>query len=274
MKNITVCLIQPSVSHDNEENYQNMENLIGEAADLHPDIICLPERWYHLDFTGNFHDLYQKERGIQYQWVKNWATKFGIPIISGGIWEKSSEFEKPVIVSYYFDHLGQERFFQHKIHLYGIEKELLQPGQELKVFTDTRLNITFSILICFDLHISSMLTSKAVDNGAELIFSPTLIRDDGMDNWSIYLQARALEHRVPIISCNSIYSIFNRNFSGRSKIIHFEEGSASPVKLLVSEAPDYQTLLVGQINLDFPNSIREERGVQKYDYDQISLIIL
>ena len=274
MKTLTVCLIQPSVSHDNAENYQTMEKLIGEAADLHPDMICLPERWYHLDFTGNFQDLYQEERGIQYQWVKQWAKKYGISIISGGIWEKSSMFNKPVIVSYYFNHLGQEQFYQHKIHLYGIERELMQPGQALTVFTDTHLNITFSILICFDLHISSMLTSKAVENGAEIIFSPTLIRDEGLDNWKIYLQARALEHRVPIISCNSIYSIFKRNFSGKSKIIHFEEGSASPVKLLVSEAPNYQTLLVGQINLDFPNSIREDRREQKLYFDQISIKIL
>ncbi len=92
------------------------------------------------------------------------------------------------ICAYYVDSNGEVRFSQDKIHLYGLEKKFFTPGQELVIFTDTNLDLTFSILICFDLNISPELTQIAVDNGAEIIFSPTLIRDIGMENWSIYIR--------------------------------------------------------------------------------------
>lgn len=273
MKELAVSLIQPYVSNENEKNFEHIEKLIEEASQKNQDIICLPERWFFLDFLNTKIDqLFQHQRGIQYQYVKQWAKEYNIPIISGGIWEKHEEHLRPFVTSYYFNSQGQELFHQNKIHLYGLENEVLNAGKKLQVFHDLKLDITFSVLICFDLTISSTLTDLAANRGAELIFSPTLIRETGMKNYKIYLQARALENRIPIASCNSIFHQMDRNFVGQSKIIHFKEGSYSPAQLLIEEAPKKPYILSKKINLSFPKKMRKRRTNEKKESNQIDVI--
>jgi len=273
MKNINISLVQPLVSKDNDKNFRHVENLIKEACQLNPDIICLPERWFFLDFINLKKDqLFQSERGFQYQSVKKWAKDYNVPIISGGIWEWHKGYTRPFVTSYYFDSKGKEMFRQNKIHLYGLEKEILDSGKELQVFTDKKLDLTFSILICFDLTISSSLTNLAAGNGAEIIFSPTLIRETGMENYKIYLQARTLENRIPIASCNSIFKQLDRNFVGQSKIIHFKRGATSPAKLITEEAPKKPYVLSKNVNISFPNKNKKKRNNEKVQVAGIKVI--
>lgn len=273
MKNINISLVQPLVSKDNDKNFKHVEDMVEEACQQNPDIICLPERWFFLDFVNLKKDqLFQSERGNQYQSVKQWAKEYNVPIISGGIWEKHKAYTRPFVTAYYFDSHGKEMFRQNKIHLYGLEKEILESGKELQVFTDKKLDITFSILICFDLTISSALTNLAVSNGAEIIFSPTLIRETGMVNYKIYLQARALENRIPIASCNSIFKQLDRNFIGESKIIHFKRGSTSPAQLITEEAPKKPYILSKKVNISFPNKIRKKRNIEKVKVTGLEVI--
>ncbi len=273
MKNINISLVQPLVSYDNDENFRHVEKLIEEACQKSPDIICLPERWFYLDFVNlNPDQIFQSERGKQYQLVKQWAKEYNVPIISGGIWEKHEGYNRPFVSAYYFDSQGKEMFLQNKIHLYGMEKVILESGKELQVFRDEKLDITFSLLICFDLTISSALTNLAANNGAEIIFTPTLIRETGMINYKTYLQARALENRIPIASCNSIFKQMDRNFIGQSKIIHFQKGSSSPVKLLTEEASDKPCFFSKNVNLSFPNKIRKKRNSEKVQVEGLRVI--
>jgi predicted amidohydrolase len=254
-----VGLIQPQLVADNRQNVHHIESLIEQAMSLNPQILCLPERWYYVDYTNrNLDTNLQNSHGEQYQLVQSWAKKYHIAIISGGIWE-SRKPDKPKICCYYFNSQGKECFSQEKIHLYGLEKQWFQSASKITVFHDSALDISFSILICFDLNISSDLAKLAVMNGAEVIFSPTLIRDIGVDNWNIYIRSRALENRVPVVSCNSIWKILDREFKGQSKIIQFKTGSHSPVQLIVDELDDKPSFLVKNVELDFPNEIRKER---------------
>ncbi len=131
MKNINISLVQPLVSKNNDKNFKHVENLIEKACQHNPDIICLPERWYFLDFKNFEQDqIFQSERGIQYQYVKQWSKEYNIPIISGGIWENHKEFNRPFVTAYYFESQGNEMFRQDKIHLYCLEKEILESGKE------------------------------------------------------------------------------------------------------------------------------------------------
>jgi predicted amidohydrolase len=126
-------------------------------------------------------------------------------------------------------------------------------------------------LICFDLNISSTLARIAMDNGCEILFSPTLIRDTGLENWKVYLQARALEMRAPIVSCNSIFDYKDRKFLGQSKIIQFQRGAASPVKIILDEASQTPCILTREVDLDFPNNIRRDRLDEVIDKKDISV---
>ena len=110
----------------------------------------------------------------------------------------------------------------------------------------------------------------AVENGADILFSPTQIREDGMENWEIYLKARALENRVPIVACNTLGKSIQRNFLGKSKIISFLKGNVSPSKLKVLEGLEGSSgYIYSDIDLKYPKKIREIRLNEKIDKDKI-----
>ena len=112
----------------------------------------------------------------------------------------------------------------------------------------------------------------AVENGADILFSPTQIREDGMENWDVYLKARALENRVPIAACNTYGEYMKRRFLGNSKIISFYEGKISPSKLKIIEGPiDSSGFVFDVIDLSFPSKLRKIRLKEQIDKNQIKV---
>ena len=94
-----------------------------------------------------------------------------------------------------------------------------------------------------------------------------------MYNWNIYLQARALENRVPIVACNTFGNYFKRKFLGHSKIISFYEGNISPSKLKIVEGPkNMNGFIFDKIDLNFPKKLREIRLNEKIDKKNIKVI--
>lgn len=254
---IKIGCIQPEIHNLKSECYDEIDALfdsfMSENEDC--DVICLPERWAPLtkDITG----VIQEERGEDYQFICNLAKKYKTSIISGAIWEKRSNQIKPKITSYFISNDGKEIGRQDKLHLYAYEREYFEPGNEVIIFSNVK--ITFAILICFDM--AFFETPRiAVENGAQILFSPTQIREEGLANWEIYLKARALENRVPVAACNTLGRFFKRKFTGKSKIISFEEKHISPSKLNVLEAPEnFHGYICAQIDLSFPDKIRKLR---------------
>jgi predicted amidohydrolase len=266
MKSIRIGVIQPEITPDNSHNYIIIEELIRRAVENHPQILVLPERWHFVDPLHKPFDVnLQPKRGPQYLKVKEWAAKFGVRIISGAIWEHDPRFNRPVISTYFFDPTGRECFEQQKIHLYSVERDVFAPGTDVVIYHDSELDLNLSVLICFDLHISNDLAGEAVEHGTEIILSPTLIRDTGIYNWGIYTQARALENRIPIVSCNSIFTYLDRRFTGQSKIIQFKRGETSPAQLDITELSDRAEYRVVDVDLTFPNRIRKKRDEEKID---------
>lgn len=254
---LRVACIQPEVLSNKAKCYLEIERLIKDLMrDFdNCDIICLPERW--IPFTNKYSENFQEERGEDYKFIKKLAKEYCINIISGGIWEKRKSPSKPRITSYLFNHYGDELGRQDKIHLYSYEQNNFDPGKELKIF---KLKHCFiSILICFDMAFFET-PRLAAENGADILFSPTQIREEGMENWDIYLKARALENRIPIVGCNTFANFFKRKFIGQSKIISFIEGYVSPSKLKLIEAPiESSGYAWDEINLKFPQKIRKLR---------------
>ena len=112
----------------------------------------------------------------------------------------------------------------------------------------------------------------AVENGADVLFSPTQIREDGMPNWYVYLKARALENRVPIVACNTFGSYSERLFLGCSKIISFYKGHISPSKLKIIEGPKNSSgFICSDIDLDYPKKLRKIRLGEKINKNKIKV---
>ncbi|MFX0073140.1 MAG: carbon-nitrogen hydrolase family protein [Candidatus Hermodarchaeota archaeon] len=264
-----VACIQPKFHQDIEKCYSEIEFLLkkmfGEFNTC--DIVCLPERWapFFKDIPRNL----QKERGEYYEFIKDLAKKYEVSFLSGAIWENRNNQKKPKITCYYFNKKGEEVGRQDKIHLYSYEREHFEPGQVLNIFELG--GSKFAILICFD--IAFFETPRlAVENGADILFSPTQIREDGMENWKVYLQARVLENRIPVAACNSFGNLFNRKFLGNSKILSFMNGYISPSRLRIKEAPIKQSGFVfDEVDLIFPRKLRKIRLNERIEKSKISV---
>lgn len=268
-----VACIQPQIFQDRKQCYDEIENLLNILLEKHRncEIVCLPERW--VPFSGGQSENIQKERGNDYLFIKNLANKYNIKFLSGAIWEKRANSEKPTITCYLFNENGEEIGHQDKIHLYSVEQDLFQPGKELNIFKLNNSNY-FAILICFDMAFFET-PRLAVESGAEILFSPTQIREDGMFNWDIYLKARALENRVPIVACNTLGNYNKRKFLGHSKIISFYKGDVSPSKLKIVEGSKGSSgFIYDDIDLTFPTKLRKIRLGEKIDKNRIKVRII
>ncbi|MFX0035079.1 MAG: carbon-nitrogen hydrolase family protein [Candidatus Hermodarchaeota archaeon] len=268
-----VACIQPQIFQTRNKCYFEIEKILLNLLEIHKncDIICLPERWVPLSKSSESN--FQNQRGDDYIFIKGLAKEYNINFISGAIWERRKESKKPVITCYYFDDHGEEVGQQDKIHLYGYERENFEPGKELKLFRIGKSNY-FAILICFDM--AFLETPRlAVEHGADILISPTQIREEGMENWDVYLKARALENRVPIIACNALGTQLKRNFLGNSKIISFHDGYISPSKLKIVEGPRGSSgFIFDEIDLNFPRKLRELRFREKIDENKINVKIV
>ncbi len=256
---LTVLVIQPRIQPSLEEAYEHVENLIGEhAKDIHPDIIVLPERWTPLILDGDLKINVEPERGKTFQFTRDLARRMGALIISGGIWEARSGASRPVITTYIHDAAGQTLGRQDKIHLYTYEKEIFQAGNTIKLFSCK--GVKFAALICFDMTFWET-PRMAVENGADILFSPTMIREEGLYNWKIYLQARSLENRVPVVACNTLGQIMDRKFLGESTIVQFERSPhVTPSKIKIESLPSNKPIVkLLQIDVKFPRKLRENR---------------
>ena len=266
-----IACIQPKIHQNINNCYSEIENLLKRLIDKVSkiDIICLPERWVPLlnDISQNI----QKERGENYSFIKTLAGEYNINIISGAIWEKRKNSKKPRITSYFINEKGEEVGRQDKIHLYSYEQGQFEPGNELNLFSFNEY--FFAILICFDMAFFET-PRLAAENGADVLFSPTQIREEGMYNWKIYLQARALENRIPVVACNSVGSFNKRRFLGNSKIISFVKKFISPSKLKIVEGPKDSGYIFDDIDLKFPKKIRKIRFNEKIEKNKININVI
>jgi predicted amidohydrolase len=115
----------------------------------------------------------------------------------------------------------------------------------------------------------------ASENKANILFSPTQIRDSGLYNWDIYLKARALENRIPIVACNTFGEFTNRTFPGKSKILSFTFGHYSPSLIKMIEAPYKSSGYVyDSIDIEFANKLRKQRLSEKVEKSEISVNII
>jgi predicted amidohydrolase len=269
-----VACIQPKIAPTREKCYLRIETLIKRVIDEegNPELVCLPERW--VPFNQKFEKNFQSERGKDYSLIKRLAKEYQVNILSGAIWEKrqEGEGEKNYITSYFFTSKGEEIGRQDKIHLYTYELNYFEPSKELKVFKFN--DFQFAILICFDMAFYET-PRLAAENGADLLISPTQIREEGLYNWNIYLQARALENKIPVMACNTVGTIKvrkQRNFLGKSKIISFENGPITPSILRIEEASTENGYVYDDIDLEFPKKLRSIRLKEKIDESSISVI--
>jgi len=267
MHRLAVCCIQPRLQDTIEKCCKGVERLLSKAKELGSSIVILPERWLPFSFGEDMSKYVFESSQEPLHFLQECAEKYSLCIIGGGMWEYFHN--QPKIVCYIIDRTGHVVGRQEKIHLYALEKHFFVPGSEICLFKFGE--VTFAVLICFDISFFET-PSLAVKEGADLLISPTLIRKEGMDNWNIYLRARALENRVPVIACNSVGEVKGAQYLGCSQIIQFYLGHTMPSKLKITTVQEnLETIIPDQIDYKFPRQLRKERLSERIDIGTLKI---
>jgi len=143
---------------------------------------------------------------------------------------------------------------QNKVHLYRSEKRRAIPGSQFEVMTVDGFKV--GVLVCHDV-VFPETAREATFKGAELLLVPSLIPAKGIEPWLIYLRARALENRVPVVAPN-LYA--PPNLTGQSCVIDLSYDKKQHVMELVERrAPRGKTSVVVDLDLRTKRPLREER---------------
>jgi omega-amidase len=261
MSKIRVAAIQISKEETKERNLEKAYKLAKEAANKEVDIICLPEKW-NVKGGDPFKDS-ENDNGPSIKCLERIASENGVYVLGGSIWENQDK--RYYNTSRLFDRNGNCIGVHKKIHLYKFEKMFFNPGTSLETCKTEFGKV--GMTICFDLafpEVSRILTLK----GADIIFNPAFIPSSGIENWHIYLKARALENRIPIVAINAVSNERGETWSGSSLIIDFKEGYESPSKLELTRASNKEEIIVANLNLDYTRKIREIRLSERSEIDK------
>lgn len=262
MTEIRVAAIQISKEETKEMNIEKAYRLAEKAAKKEVDVICFPEKW-NIKNGDPFKDS-EDEHGPSIRCLEKIASENGVYVLGGSVWEKHNK--EYYNTSRLFDRNGNCIGVHRKIHLYKFEKMFFTPGNKLEP-CDTEFG-KVGMTICFDLafpEVARALTLK----GADIIFNPAFILASGIENWHIYLKARALENRIPIVAINAVSNERGETWPGSSIIIDFKEGYESPSKLKITEAPNNkEEIIIANLNLDYTRKMREIRLAERSEIDK------
>ncbi|MDG6961405.1 MAG: carbon-nitrogen hydrolase family protein [Nitrososphaerota archaeon] len=237
---LRVAAVQMECSGSLGEIEDRALKMIRKAARLGADIACLPEHWSPevIENPAEFLSLFEEA-----------ARDSKIHLISGGdfIREGGSTY----VESFFIGPnglLGTQR----KVHLFGREKRKAKPGSEYPIFRAAGSKV--GIAICHDIVYPEVARILAL-KGAEVIFSPARIGGSGLYPWRLYILARALENRIPIVSPN-----FLSRSQGGSVIVGIEDvGDGIVYPKVLARAGSHPRLLVADLDLKSARKLRARR---------------
>ncbi|GGP22567.1 nitrilase [Thermocladium modestius] len=170
-----------------------METAINDSS----DVVMLPEKWIQrgtaaidaaIDMSSTFNGL-----------------------IIPGAFEMSGEVRAPIIKG------GEVRAWAIKSHLTKAELSRARPGPG-PLLVEFR-GVKMGIMICYDADFPEIARALTV-SGASLFLVPSRILHRGIDMWRIYIVARSLENRVPLVNANALDPPI---FMGGSRAVELRE---------------------------------------------------
>ena len=197
------------------------EAQVRAAAAKGATLVCLPEHWLLSKVITEHDEVLQRFSDL--------AKELGVYLNLGAIYERRGNVTR--LTSHTISSSGRVISRQDKVHLYRRETKDAQPGSGFNLAEIEGVKV--GVLVCHDAVFPE--TARIVTlMGAELLVVPSLITEEGSEPWLVYLKARALENRVPIISPNDFYPpkvlgkscVLDLKYDGKEHIMHLVERTA------------------------------------------------
>ncbi|MDA4111817.1 MAG: carbon-nitrogen hydrolase family protein [Thaumarchaeota archaeon] len=155
-------------------------------------LICFPEHWLTEKILKPDDEVY----GIFF----DLARELDIYINLGGVYDRAqSGKSETFFVSPTISSRGKLISKQKKVHLFRRENKIAIGGDSFKPFEIDQIKV--GVMVCHDVVFPESARTLVL-KGSELLLNPSLITARGIEPWRIYMMARVLENRVPIIAPN------------------------------------------------------------------------
>ncbi len=247
MGRIKVAAVQTGIYGNSPSRaLKEAEGLVRGAAGKGARLICLPEHWLLSKVLRNDDDDPILERFTKL------AKELDAYINLGAYYEFRNG--RTHLTSLTVSPRGSVLSRQDKVHLYRREKRMATEGSRFGLVTVD--GATLGVLVCHDVVFPESARTLTL-MGAELLVVPSFIAARGTEPWLVYLRARALENRVPVVAPN-VYR--PPKFLGRSCVIDLIYDKKEHVmELFERVAQDKRTAVVVDLDLASKSGLRRER---------------
>ncbi|KAA8923134.1 carbon-nitrogen hydrolase family protein [Thermoplasma sp.] len=222
------------------EKIEALDTMRMLISDISSDVLLFPEKWVTGEYTEE--EVLSLLDSID---IDN--IPFFIPG-SFSVREGSSLYNR----SYLF-HYGKMVGHQDKISLFADEPIRYKAGSSIRVFSGDDLKI--GIPVCYDIDFP-YYSKVLMREGCNLILNPSLIRSNFVEEWHLYISARSLENRVPVVSVNSSSDPFEGNSIA---VVPYRDGTGFRIRKTIS----HETIF--EITID-PSEYEEGRE-RRYEED-------
>ncbi len=237
-----------------EKNQEKAAAMIASLAKAGAQIIVLPELWNMGYDLQHLDTLAENSKGQSWKLLRDLAKEHQVTIFGGSIGEKKDGAYynmAPVI-----NPQGEVILKYRKAHLFplGLEEDRYFAGG-----SDWGLGeidgVNFGLMICYDLRFPAFCRNLAL-RGAKMIVLPAQWPKARVDHWRALIIARAIENQVFVIAANRSGRDGDTAYPGNSMIV-------GPAGEIIAEAGEEEELLLGEIDLDLIQPIRERIPVYR-----------
>ena len=257
-------LLQTALHADNRSAISSVSKILRSMGKKETDIACLPEQWLVDNVVNDFDETFAVFKEI--------AREFSMCIVPGAFYHrhKGSKIssapgmgtgdatpqmpqDATTVTAPVISDSGDIAGMQDKIHPFDSERGTVTPGSRVTVFESG--GTRFGIMICYDT-VFPAVAGTLVKKGAQAILTPAKIVKHGVTPWHTYVQARALENRIPVIAAN----VSDDTFGGNSMIAGLSLGDVATVDLSVLEHDkDRSQYVTREIDLGAYDASRRKR---------------
>ncbi len=223
-------------ARDLEHGYRRIMQLMEEAAQSGANWLLLPELFLGGYQLAGTRSIALPAHSDMLGELEATAQRLGIGLQVGFIEQEGNETYDSVLT---VTPAGR-RLVYRKTHLYGLERDAYQPGNELPVIVEDDLVI--APLICYELEFPEP-ARLAATRGARLILVSTANPEPFAEQQILFARTRALENRAFVAVCNRIGEESGFQFCGSSLI-------ADPTGRVIAQAGrSEELLLIGDCDL-------------------------
>jgi predicted amidohydrolase len=252
MNRLKVALAQLDVAlGDKKSNVTKAVHHIADAAAKGAATVCLPE-YFSTGFgykdpakmRGELSKLAEPIPGPTTQELQQACKTNRIGAIGSMIESIAGKFYNTTFV---IDSNGKLVNTYHKVHLFQVEQQIVQPGDGWQTFEMGFGKI--GTMTCYDAIFPEAARTLALA-GASVIFHPANWMEPFLPQWRVATNARALENQVWMVSVNRVGKDELFTYFGRSRVV-------DPYGNAVFECSEKEELAVVEIDL---NKIKEFRS--------------